>query len=95
MLLGRLASELGAGGVDVDENVGKVSLVGAGMKSHPGVAARVFRSLADAKINVEMISTSTIRVSCIVRSDNLDAAVQALHEEFNPPMITQEVGADG
>ena len=92
---GSLASELGAGGVDVDENVGKVSLVGAGMKSHPGVAARVFRSLADAKINVEMISTSTIRVSCIVRSDNLDAAVQALHEEFNPPMITQEVGADG
>ena len=92
---GTLAVELGAGGVDVDPNVGKVSLVGAGMKSHPGVAARVFRSLADAQINVEMISTSTIRVSCIVRSDNLAAAVQALHAEFNPPMITQEVGADG
>lgn len=90
-----LASELGAGGVDVDIGVGKVSLVGAGMKSHPGVAARVFRSLADAKINVEMISTSTIRVSCIVRGDQLDAAVQALHKEFDPPMITQEVGADG
>ena len=90
-----LAADLGAGGADLDPDVGKVSLVGAGMKSHPGVAARVFRSLADAKINVEMISTSTIRVSCIVRSEHLDAAVQALHEEFNPPMITQEVGADG
>ena len=90
-----LAADLGAGVADLDPGVGKVSLVGAGMKSHPGVAARVFRSLADAKINVEMISTSTIRVSCIVRSEQLDAAVQALHEEFNPPMITQEVGADG
>jgi len=92
---GTLADDLGAGGADIDPNVGKVSLVGAGMKSHPGVAARVFRSLADADINVEMISTSTIRVSCIVRGEHLDAAVQALHEEFNPPMIAPEVGADG
>ena len=89
------AAGLGAGDTDLDDNVGKVSLVGAGMKSHPGVAARVFRALADANINVEMISTSTIRISCIVRSDHLDEAVQALHREFNPPMITQEVGADG
>ncbi len=92
---GSLASTLGAGGADLDDDVGKVSLVGAGMKSHPGVAARVFRALADAKINVEMISTSTIRISCIVRRSNVDEAVQALHREFNPPMITQEVGADG
>ena len=67
----------------------------AGMKSHPGVAARVFRALAAADINVEMISTSTIRISCIVRLEQLDRAVQALHAEFNPPVITQEVGADG
>lgn len=90
-----LAREMGAGGADVDIEVGKVSLVGAGMKSHPGVAARVFRSLADGEINVEMISTSSIRISCIVRSDHLDAAVRALHREFDPPLITQEVGADG
>ena len=94
-ITGDLAQSLGAGGTDLDEDVGKVSLVGAGMKSHPGVAARVFRALANASINVEMISTSTIRISCIVRSDQLDEAVQALHREFNPPMITQEVGADG
>jgi len=91
----RVAVELGAGGVDVDREIGKVSLVGAGMKSHPGVAARVFRALADAAINVEMISTSTIRVSCVVRADKVEGAVQALHDEFEPPMITREVGADG
>jgi len=91
----RVADELGAGGVDVDEAIGKVSLVGAGMKSHPGVAARVFRALADASINVEMISTSTIRVSCVVRGDKVEDAVRALHDEFEPPMITQEVGAVG
>ncbi|HDH02939.1 MAG TPA: aspartate kinase, partial [Actinobacteria bacterium] len=91
----RVADELGAGGVDVDEAIGKVSLVGAGMKSHPGVAARVFRALADAAINVEMISTSTIRVSCVVRGDKVEDAVRALHDEFEPPMITQEIGADG
>jgi aspartate kinase len=89
----RIAAELGAAGADIDPGVGKVSLVGAGMKSHPGVAARVFRALADAGINVEMISTSTIRVSCVVRADTIEAAVQALHAEFEPPMIFEEVGA--
>jgi aspartate kinase len=90
---GKVADELGAQLVEVDDNIGKVSLVGAGMKSHPGVAARVFRSLADAGINIEMISTSTIRVSCVVRGDQLDEAVIALHEEFQPPLIDAEVGA--
>ena len=90
---GKVANELGAQAVEVDEQIGKVSLVGAGMKSHPGVAARVFRSLADAGINIEMISTSTIRISCIVRADQVEAAVQALHKEFEPPLVSEEVGA--
>ncbi|MCA1734967.1 MAG: aspartate kinase [Actinobacteria bacterium] len=71
---GKVAKELGAQMVEVDENIGKVSLVGAGMKSHPGVAARVFRSLADAGINIEMISTSTIRISCVVSGDQRPAS---------------------
>ncbi|CAN5803453.1 aspartate kinase [soil metagenome] len=90
---GKVAKELGAQMVEVDENIGKVSLVGAGMKSHPGVAARVFRSLADAGINIEMISTSTIRISCVVSGDQVDQAVQALHDEFQPPLTAEEVGA--
>ena len=90
---GKVADDLGAAGVDVDENVGKVSLVGAGMKSHPGIAAGVFRALADAGINIEMISTSTIRISCIVRGSQVDDAVRALHAAFEPPMVQAEVGA--
>ena len=89
----RTATDLGAGAVEVDEEVGKVSLVGAGMKSHPGVAAQVFRTLADAAINIEMISTSTIRISCVVRGDDVNRAVQALHDAFEPPTITEEQGA--
>ncbi|MGH8873718.1 MAG: aspartate kinase [Acidimicrobiia bacterium] len=88
-----VAEAVGAAGVDVDADVAKVSLVGAGMKSHPGVAARVFRALADAGINIEMISTSTIRVSCVVRGGMVEEAVRALHAEFDPPLIESEVGA--
>ena len=88
-----VAAEVGAAGVDVDENVAKVSLVGAGMKSHPGVAARVFRALANKGINIQMISTSTIRISCVVDADQIDEAVRTLHDEFQPPLILEEVGA--
>jgi aspartate kinase len=91
-IAGRAAAELGAGAVEIDEQVGKVSLVGAGMKSHPGVAAKVFRVLAAAGINIEMISTSTIRISCVVRGDDVTRAVQALHDAFEPPMINEEYG---
>ncbi|MGH8928796.1 MAG: aspartate kinase [Acidimicrobiia bacterium] len=87
---GKVANELRALGVDVDEKIAKVSLVGAGMKSHPGVAAGVFRALADAGINIEMISTSTIRISCVVSDDQVDDAVRALHAAFKPPMIAAE-----
>ncbi|MEX2133524.1 MAG: ACT domain-containing protein, partial [Acidimicrobiia bacterium] len=79
--------------VDVDLEIGKVSLVGAGMKSHPGVAAHAFRALAEEGINIEMISTSTIRISCVVHADQVENAVKALHKAFDPPMITEEVGA--
>jgi aspartate kinase len=87
---GKIATEMGAAGVDLDENIGKVSLVGAGMKSHPGVAAGVFRALANAGINIEMISTSTIRISCVVRGEQVEQGVIALHDAFEPPMIREE-----
>jgi len=87
-----MAAKIGAGDVEVDEHIAKVSLVGAGMKSHPGVAASVFRTLATASINIQMISTSTIRVSCVVARDDIEAAVRALHDAFQPPMITEEQG---
>jgi aspartate kinase len=72
-LFGRLVS---------DEAMGKVSIVGAGMRSHPGVAARVFSTLGEHGINIEMISTSPIKISCVIRSEHVPTAVRALHAEF-------------
>jgi aspartate kinase len=89
----QVAGEIDAESVDVDADIAKVSLVGAGMKSHPGVAAKVFETLATAGINIEMISTSTIRISCVVRADDVEAAVQSLHAVFDPPAVYEEVGA--
>ncbi len=66
-----------------DENIGKVSLIGAGMKSHPGVTARFFGALADAGVNAEMISTSEIRISTVIRDTDLAVAVRAVHEAFS------------
>ncbi len=77
-----LSEQLGSGEVTVDQHIGRVSLVGAGMQSNPGVAARMFEVLAEAGINIEMISTSAIRVSCVVREDRVEDAVQALHAAF-------------
>ena len=74
-----VAAEVGAGGVTVDEGIAKVTVVGIGMKTESGVAARMFRVLADHGINIEMISTSPIRISCVVRGDQVGAAVSALH----------------
>ena len=65
-----------------DDDVARVSLVGAGMKSHPGVAATMFETLADEGINIDMISTSTIRTSCIVAADDVERAVRCLHAAF-------------
>jgi aspartate kinase len=77
-----LAQQVDAQGFTCDPDIGKVSLVGAGMRSHPGVAADMFEALADAGINIEIISTSSIRISCVVRSDELARAVQVVHDRF-------------
>jgi aspartate kinase len=79
--LGPLADDLKMG-VAFDERMGKVSLVGAGMKSHPGVAAKTFKTLGDAGVNIEMISTSPIKISCVVAEDDVERAVQQLHAAF-------------
>jgi aspartate kinase len=76
------ADEIDAADVVADPDIAKVSLVGAGMKSNPGVSATMFETLADRGINIEMISTSPIRVTCVVRADQMEPAVQALHEVF-------------
>ncbi len=77
-----LCGELKADKVISDENIAKVSVVGVGMKTHCGVAAKMFRALAKNGINIEMISTSEIKISCVIRQDDLDKAVQAIHDEL-------------
>ena len=77
-----VVEDLGAREWSVDESIAKVSLVGAGMKTHPGVAALMFRSLADAGVNLDMISTSAIRISCVIAADQVDIAVRTLHKAF-------------
>jgi aspartate kinase len=73
---------LGIAGIDMDRKIGKVSIVGAGMRSHPGVAAQVFEVLAEKGINIEMISTSPIKISCVIRADRVEDAVRVLHDTF-------------
>jgi aspartate kinase len=80
--IGPIADEFGIE-VATDPAMGKVSIVGAGMKSHPGVAAKVFTTLGENEINIEMISTSPIRISCVVPGDRVPDAVRALHAAFN------------
>jgi len=76
-------NDLGAAAdVKHDENMGKVSIVGAGMRSHPGVAAKVFQTLGERGINIEMIATSPIKISCVIRADQVPDAVKALHAAF-------------
>jgi len=77
-----LAPEVGAGEVLADEHIAKIALIGAGMRSHPGISATMFETLAEEGINIEMISTSPIRISCVVRSDQGEQAVRALHKAF-------------
>jgi aspartate kinase len=91
-ILAAVASEIGAGRVEHDPEIAKVSLIGAGMKSHPGVAADMFDALAEAGINIEIISTSSIRVSCVVRASQVEEAVRAIHERFQPYLEERERG---
>ena len=77
-----LAKAIGAGDVLLDDDIARVSIVGVGMKSHPGVAAKMFGALAKNKINIEMISTSDISISCLIQKKFAETAVKALHEKF-------------
>ena len=75
-------NELGRFEVDEIGELGKVSLVGAGMRSHPGVAALMFRTLADSRVSLRLIATSPIKISCMVERPAVERAVRALHEAF-------------
>ncbi|MFH1645340.1 MAG: aspartate kinase [Candidatus Omnitrophota bacterium] len=77
-----VASKIGAGEVTYHDNIAKVSVVGIGMRSHSGIAARMFDALSRKKINIEMISTSEIKISCVISNKFADAAVKAIHDEF-------------
>ncbi|MDD5692380.1 MAG: aspartate kinase [Candidatus Omnitrophica bacterium] len=78
----KVASKIGAGEVLLDEDIARVSIVGVGMKSHHGVAAKMFKVMADNKVNIEMISTSEISISCIIKKRFAETAVKKLHEAF-------------
>ncbi|GAA3225293.1 aspartate kinase [Oerskovia jenensis] len=80
--LDAVREEIGFASLQYDDQIGKVSLIGAGMKSSPGVSAQLFGALRDAGINIEMISTSEIRISVVTRADSLDDAVRAIHTAF-------------
>jgi aspartate kinase len=82
-ILADVARTIDAAGVVADRSIAKVSLIGAGMKSDPGVAADMFEALADAGINIAIISTSSIRISCVVREEVVREAVQAVHDRFD------------
>ena len=78
----KIVVETEASGYRTDERIGRISLIGAGMRTNPGVAARMFETLAGEGINIEMISTSTIRISCVVAEDDVERGVRALHSAF-------------
>ncbi len=81
-VVARLVDELGASGMIYGKDVAKVSIVGSGIKSNPGVAADAFSALSDVGVNIEMISTSEVRISCIIQKDDAARAVEALHTRF-------------
>ena len=89
-LVEKLAREVGAKGVRTDENIAKVSIVGLGMRSHAGVAAKMFRTLADVNINIQMIATSEIKTSIVVDAKFVELAVRVLHDAF---IVGQESAA--
>jgi aspartate kinase len=92
--LARAQETIGEIRVEEITDLGKVSLVGAGMRSHPGVAARMFRTLADAGINLRLISTSPIKVSCLIPRTDLERAVRSLHDAFSLGEDTEAHGAE-
>ena len=82
VVMKKIVQELKAQDVVYDEKIAKISVVGVGMRSHPGVAAKMFKTLAEEKINIEMISTSEIKISCVISEDQAKKAVRALHKVF-------------
>ena len=82
-IVARVAADIGAKGVEHDADIAKISLVGAGMKTSPGIAAKMFRVLADEGVNIQMISTSTIRISVVTSAADLERAARALHTAFD------------
>ena len=91
-VLGGLQGELGFTSFDTDKEVAKITLVGAGMRTYPGIAAKMFEVLAENDINIEMISTSTIKISCVIRRQHMETAVRALHAAFrlHEGMVSRE-----
>ena len=89
-ITGRLAEKIGAKGVISEPEVAKVSIVGAGITSDPAIAARMFGALAKEGINIDMISTSGIRISCLIGSSRIEDAVRAIHKEFNLDKVGEE-----
>jgi aspartate kinase len=87
-----VVAELGAREWIVDESIAKISLVGAGMKTHPGISAKMFRTLAEASVNIDLISTSPIRISCVISAAQVNDAVRALHAAFD--LANDEVVAE-
>lgn len=81
-ILEAASRDVGAAGFTQDSGIAKVSLIGAGMRSHPGVAAEMFEALAENEINIEIISTSSIRISCVIRAADVERAVRAVHDRF-------------
>jgi len=97
-ILDRVVRELGFREMTTDSSVAKVSIVGAGVQNAPGYAARMFGALATAKVNIEMITTSEIRITCMIAEDDIETAVRALHEAFElekPDELTVGASADG
>jgi aspartate kinase len=83
VILESVKKKLGAKEIQTDEDIAKVAIVGVGMRSHPGVAAKMFKTFADAGINIDLISTSEIKVACVVQEDEGKRAVKLLHKAFN------------
>ncbi|MEO7119304.1 MAG: ACT domain-containing protein, partial [Candidatus Limnocylindrales bacterium] len=95
-VLTQIQADVGAADLVADDDIARVSLVGAGMKTHPGVAADMFDALADAGINIEIISTSPIRISCVVRASEIERAVRVVHDRFRlsePTIYAEDVAS--
>ncbi|MFH1381070.1 MAG: ACT domain-containing protein, partial [Candidatus Omnitrophota bacterium] len=78
----KIAKNVGAKGVTFNKEIAKISVVGIGMRSHSGVAAKMFKALAEKKINIDMISTSEIKISCVIKKPKGEEAVRVLHKVF-------------